>query len=65
VQLEVADRQLLQQPGQLCVTVDLLLPDGTPLLQDLPTELEEVSGQQQCFGVPGACLWHGVRTKLL
>jgi hypothetical protein len=46
VQLEAADRLLLQQPGQLGVTVDLLLPDGTPLLQDLPTKLDEVRGQQ-------------------
>jgi hypothetical protein len=46
VQLEVADRLLLHQPGQLGVTVDLLLPDGMPLLQDLPTKLEEVRGQQ-------------------
>lgn len=41
VQLEVADRQLLQG-GQLAVTADLLLPDGTRLLQDLPATLEQV-----------------------
>ncbi|WIA37008.1 hypothetical protein OEZ86_013994 [Tetradesmus obliquus] len=40
VQLEVADRQLLQG-GQLAVTADLLLPDGTRLLQDLPATLEQ------------------------
>jgi hypothetical protein len=42
VQLEVADAQQLQEEGLLHVTVDMLLPDGTPLLQDLPTKLDQV-----------------------
>jgi hypothetical protein len=45
VQLEAAGKQLLQQ-GRLQVTVDMLLPDGTPLLQDLPTTIEQVWGQR-------------------
>jgi hypothetical protein len=61
VQLEVADRRLLQ-PGQLGVTVDLLLADGTPLLQDLPTKLDEVREGSSCIArlVIGGALPLGV-----
>lgn len=41
VSLEVADEALLP-PGQLSVTADLLLPDGTVLLEDVAATLQQV-----------------------
>jgi hypothetical protein len=43
VDLEVAAGQQ-QQQQQVAVTVDLCLSDGTVLLADLPTKLEQVGG---------------------
>lgn len=42
VHLEVAADHHQQQQQQLAVTVDLCDSDGTVLLQDLPTKLEQV-----------------------
>lgn len=70
VQLEVTQQQLLGS-GQLRVAVDLLLPEGTVLLQDLQTTLQQVSTSLHVlhhlgnfYQFPGgSSQWHSIAAK--
>lgn len=60
VHLELADKKLLEK-GRLGVTADLLLPDGSALLQEVPATLQPVSvsgTQQEPTMTLFVCLYH-------
>lgn len=58
VHLEVSHKEMIES-GELLVSADLLLEDGTVLLQDLPLKLQQVNmvgqgqGSESEFGIQG------------